>query len=195
MPTSPETIDLLLRRRSFSAKAMVPPGPDDAQLDLVLRAGHRVPDHGKLGPWRFIVIRGDARERLGAVAAGLVRADDPAADPVRLEVERTRFLRAPVVVCVTSRTVPAKVPEWEQVLSAGAACQNILLAAHALGFGANWLTEWPAYDARFRGALGLAEGERVAGFIYIGSAVSSPEERVRPALADVVSEWREISAG
>lgn len=190
MPQSSETIDLLLRRRSFSAKAMVPPGPDEAQLDIVLRAGHRVPDHGKLGPWRFIVLKGEARAKLGAVAEGLVRADEPTADPVRLRVERERFLRAPVVVCVASRIVPGKIPEWEQVLSAGAACQNMLLAAHALGFGANWLTEWPAYDARFRAALGLAEGERVAGFIYIGSAAAAPEERVRPALADVVSEWQ-----
>ncbi len=187
---SNETLDLLLTRRSVTAKAMTVPGPDDATLKTILEAGIRVPDHGKLGPWRFVLIRGEARAKLGEVLVDAFKKANPAAEHATLDYERNRFMRAPVVVTVVSRLTPGhKIPEWEQLLSAGAVCQNMLVAAHAAGFVAQWLTEWYGYDDNVAKALGLGANERVAGFIYIASPVEPPKERVRPTLDDVVSEW------
>lgn len=187
---APETIDLLLTRRSSSAKAMTGPGPDAAQLDTILTAAIRVPDHGKLTPWRFIVLEGEARATFGERMAELFRAKMPDAIPELVEAERRRFLRAPTVVAVISRADGnAKVPEWEQVLSAGAVCMNLLTAAHALGFTGSWLTEWPAYDERTKPVLGLSERERVAGFIYLGRPAVALEDRPRPALETIVTRW------
>lgn len=173
-----ETLDLLARRRSTKAIALAEPGPDAAQIDALLRLGARAPDHGKLGPWRFIVMAGEGRARAGAaVAAAMPDAPDPA-------FEAARFSRAPVVIGVVSTAAPhAKIPEWEQVLSAGAVCYNVLLAAHAMGFAGCWLTEAPTYDERARAALGLAAHERIAGFIYLGSAAAPAIERERPNVA------------
>ncbi len=183
---SPTTLDLLLSRRSGSAKAMTGPGPDAEQLALILQAAARTPDHGKLFPWRFIVFEGDGRARMGAV---LVEAQTAlGADEKTLTMERERFLRAPVVVGVVSRvTAGIKIPEWEQMLSAGAVCQNMLLAAHSLGFVANWITEWCAYDANVAKALRLQPGERIAGFVYIGTSAVKLEERPRPAMDEIVT--------
>ncbi len=179
--TKSGALGLLLSRRSGSAKAMAAPGPTPEQLRTILAAASRVPDHGKLAPWRFIVFEGGARERMGEVLAGCIRADDPGASEERLGQERARFLRAPVIVAVVSRVREAiPIPEWEQILSAGAVCQNMLLAAHALGFVANWITEWCAYHPRAREAMGLKSGERIAGFIYMGTSAIPLEERVRP---------------
>jgi nitroreductase len=185
------TLDHLLSRRSVSANALTEPGPDAGQLDQILTAAARVPDHKKLVPWRFIVFEGVAREAFGQVIADACRAEEDAPSAFRLELEAKRFVRAPLVVAVISRVVetPA-VPEWEQVLSAGAVCQNLIVAATALGFGAQWITEWYAFSGRVRQALRLAENERVAGFIYIGTAKGKPEERDRPALADIVTAWQ-----
>lgn len=185
------TLDHLLSRRSVSANAMTEPGPDADQLGQILTAGTRVPDHKKLVPWRFIVFQGAAREAFGQVIAEACRAEEDEPSTFRLDTEAKRFLRAPVVVAVISRVIqtPA-VPEWEQILSAGAACQNLMLAATALGFGAQWITEWYAFSPGVRQALQLSENERVAGFIYIGTAKEKPEERDRPALADVVTTWQ-----
>lgn len=185
------TLEHLLSRRSVSANAMTEPGPDAGQLGQILTAGARVPDHKKLVPWRFIVFEGAAREAFGQVIAEACRAEEDEPSTFRLDTEAKRFLRAPVVVAVISRVVqtPA-VPEWEQVLSAGAACQNLMLAATALGFGAQWITEWYAFSPGVRQALHLSENERVAGFIYIGTAKERPEERDRPALADIVTTWQ-----
>lgn len=188
---SKPTIEHLLTRRSVSANALGDPGPDSAQLDRILTAAARVPDHKKLVPWRFILFQGDAREAFGRVLADICRQEEPASSAVRLEMEAKRFLRAPLVIAVISRvTSPSPVPEWEQVLSAGAACQNLVVAASALGFGVNWVTEWCAYSAGVRQALGLQENEKVAGFVYIGTADSKPEERPRPALDEIVSAWQ-----
>jgi nitroreductase len=173
-------LTLLLTRRSGSAKAMTAPGPSPSELDLILQAASRVPDHGKLAPWRFIVFEGDARARFGAFLAECVLRDDPQASEERLRMENERFLRAPVVVGVISRVregIP--IPEWEQILSAGAVCENLVLATHALGYVANWITEWCAYHPRAREHLGLKSGERIAGFIYLGSSASPIEERQR----------------
>ena len=190
MPRSQETIDLLLTRRSAKALTMVEPGPDAAALETVLRIGARVPDHGKLAPWRFIVFRGEARRAFGAILSAVYTRVQPNAGDDQLEFEANRFLRAPVVVAVISRVTPGiKIPEWEQVLSAGAVCQNMLVAATALGFGAQWLTEWYAFDPEIGRALGLTESERVAGFIYLGSESVAKDERPRPVLADIVSDW------
>jgi nitroreductase len=185
------TLDHLLSRRSVSANALTEPGPDADQLDQILTAAARVPDHKKLVPWRFIVFEGAAREAFGQVIAQACRAEEVEPSAFRLELEAKRFVRAPVVVAVISRVVetPA-VPEWEQVLSAGAVCQNLIVAATALGFGAQWITEWYAFSQGVREALHLAENERVAGFIYIGTAKQKPEERERPALADIVTTWQ-----
>ena len=182
-------IDLLLTRRSVLANLMRGPGPDDEDLREILEAGMRVPDHGRLTPWRFLVIRGEARYALGAMIAKAFRRDNPEAEDARVELERKRLARAPVVVAVVSKVQKEhKIPEWEQVLSAGAACQNLLVAALSLGYAAQWLTEWYAYEPLVDEALGLAGDDRVAGFVYLGHA-DAPGERVRPEFDDVVSEW------
>ncbi len=184
-------IDLLLTRRSVSANSLTEPGPSAQELELMLRAASRVPDHKKLVPWRFLLFQGEAREAFGKVLAQVCAAEEKDPGAFRLETERKRFLRAPVVIGVISRVVenPAA-PEWEQVLSAGGACQNLILAAAALGYGAQWITEWYGYSEGVRKALRLAENERVAGFVYIGTAREKPEERERPKLSDIVAPWR-----
>lgn len=185
------TLRHLLTRRSVSANALTEPGPDKEQLDQILTAAARVPDHKKLVPWRFIVFEGASRETFGRVIAEACQAEEREPSALRLELEAKRFVRAPTVVAVISRIVPnPAVPEWEQILSAGAVCQNLIVAATALGFGAQWITEWYAFSAGVREALHLAENERVAGFIYIGTAKDKPEERDRPALADIVTTWQ-----
>ena len=188
--TSPETIALLAARRSSRVIDLVAPGPSAEELDTILTIAARVPDHGKLAPWRFIVLEGDGRVRAGEKLAEALAASDPGIAEKRLEDERARFLRAPLVVAVVSRAAPhVKIPEYEQLLSAAAACQNILVACAALGYGATWLTEWTTYDANARAALGLDEFERFVGFIYIGTATQKLEDRPRPALAEVVTRF------
>jgi len=185
------TLGLLLSRRSGSAKAMTGPGPSPEQLRTILAAGARAPDHGKLAPWRFILFEGAARARIGEFFAACINESEPDASEPRLETERGRFLRAPVVVGVVSRVrADVPIPEWEQLLSAGAVCQNMLIAAHAQGLVANWITEWYAYDARVKQHLGLAPNERMAGFIYIGTSAVPLEERVRPDLDSLITHFR-----
>ena len=185
-----ETIDLLLRRRSAPPQTLVGPGPTAAEIETLLKVAARVPDHGKLAPWRFVLFEGGARDRLGEIAERLFAADNPGADEARLAVERGRFSRAPLVVAVVSRAGPhVKIPEWEQVLSAGAVCLNLSIAAHALGFGCAWLTEWCAYDRRFCEAIGLAAQEKIAGFVHIGRPSAVIEDRVRPRLEEIVTRF------
>lgn len=182
------TLDLLKTRRSVPPALLDEPGPDRAQLDTILTAAARVPDHGKLAPWRFIVIAGDARAKVGEVIAATFAADNPDAGPERLAQERARLTHAPVAIAVVSRAGPhVKIPEWEQVLSAGAATMNLLIAANAAGFATSWLTEWFAYDRRVLDALGLAPTEKLAGFVHIGRAREVPSDRPRPALDEIVS--------
>jgi nitroreductase len=185
------TIEHLLTRRSVSANSLGEPGPNAFELRQILTAASRVPDHKKLVPWRFVLFQGEARAAFGRVLAEACQAEENDPGAFRLETEANRFLRAPLVIAVISRVVENKaVPQWEQILSAGAACQNLVVAATALGFGAQWITEWYAYSERVRRALGLTDNERIAGFIYIGTAKEKPEERERPELADIVSAWR-----
>ena len=186
---APQTIDLLLSRRSGSAKAMTGPGPNPQELKTILRAAARVPDHGKLFPWRFILFEGDARTRMGEVLVQCLKETETVT-PERAALEAGRFLRAPVVIGVVSRVREAiPIPEWEQQLSAGAVCQTILIAATALGYVANWLTEWCAYHPLVQERLGLKPGERIAGFIYIGKSTVALEERPRPDLEKIVTRF------
>ncbi|HVV26681.1 MAG TPA: nitroreductase [Rhizomicrobium sp.] len=185
---APDTLDLLLSRRSGSAKAMKGPGPTQNQLADILKAGARAPDHGKLFPWRFILFEGKGRDRFGDILAEVLEAEGER--PRQIEEERARFLRAPVVIAVISHAREQhKIPVWEQELSAGAVCQNILVAATALGFVANWLTEWYAYHPAVKERMGLKPGERVAGFIYIGMPKEELEERPRPDMDKIVTRF------
>jgi nitroreductase len=187
-----DALELLLTRRSAKAAMLGEPGPDPAQLRTILTAAARVPDHKKLAPWRFIVFEDEARAAFGRLLEEACVAEErepPSA--MRLEAERTRLLRAPTVVAVISRVTPTPgAPEWEQVLSCGAVCQNLVLAANALGYGTCWLTEWYSYSPAVRGALALAENEKLAGFIYIGTASERQADRERPDLGTIVSHWQ-----
>jgi len=188
---SQEFLDFLLQRRSVKPAMLAAPGPSPAQLETILTAAARVPDHKKLEPWRFIVFEGEARAAFGRVLLKACLAEDketPSA--ARLETERTRLLRAPTVVAVISRVTPnPAAPEWEQVLSCGAVCFNMCLAANALGFGTCWITEWYSYSPAVHKGLGLAPNERMAGFVYIGTAKERQPDRERPQLAKIMSRW------
>ncbi len=185
-----ETIDLLARRRSLPPVNLASPGPNAEELAILLEIAARVPDHGKLAPWRFIVIEGSARGRAGRLALEVKLAEQPDLDEPSREAELGRFSRAPLVVAVVSRAAPhVKIPEWEQVLSAGAACMNLTVAANAMGFGSAWITEWCAYDAVFRARFGLAAHERIAGFVHIGAPTIRPEDRVRPDMEAIVTRF------
>jgi nitroreductase len=186
----PEALDLLKTRRSVKPLELVAPGPDQTELDTLLTVASRVPDHGKLTPWRFIVFEGEARRKAGEAIAATFKANYPAATDENVEFERARLSRAPLVIAVVSRAAPhVKIPEWEQVLSSGAAAMNLVTAAHALGFAANWITEWYAYDRRVLDALGLASHEKIAGFVHIGRPKQPPEDRPRPPLAEIVTKF------
>ncbi len=188
----PDTIELLLKRRSVVAANLAPPGPSEDQLKTLLRIAARVPDHGKLAPWRFIVFQGDARVRFGQVLADVTKRNIPETTQERVELEASRFMRAPLVIAVVSSSkIHPKIPQWEQVLSAGAVCQNLLVAVAAMGFSAQWITEWYAYDDAVCARLKLAEHEKIAGFIHIGSSDEIPEDRRRPNLDELITYWGE----
>jgi nitroreductase len=185
-----EALELLRTRRSVKPVDLAAPGPSAAELDTLLTVASRVPDHGKLTPWRFIVFEGDARLKAGAAIEAAFRARYPDATDEQVAFERARLARAPLVVAVVSRAAPhVKIPEWEQVLSSGAAAMNLVTAAHALGFAANWITEWYAYDRGVLDALGLAANEKIAGFVHIGRPKQPPEDRPRPPLAAIVTRF------
>jgi len=186
----PEALDLLKTRRSVKPLELAGPGPSAAELDTLLTVASRVPDHGKLTPWRFIVFDGDARLKAGEAIAQAFKTDRPDATEEQMGFERARLARAPLVVAVVSRAAPhVKIPEWEQVLSAGAAAMNLVTAAHALGFAATWITEWYSYDRRVLDALGLGANEKIAGFVHIGRPGKPPEDRPRPPLTEIVTRF------
>ncbi|MCC3862435.1 nitroreductase family protein [Pseudemcibacter aquimaris] len=187
-----EMLSILLRRRSLTVKDMTEPGPSDNEIATILTAGSRVPDHKKLVPWRFLTIQGGARADLGKTLRTVFHKNNPVADEELLNFEENRLMRAPLVIAVISTATednPKNVPEWEQILTAGAVCQNILLAANALGYAGQWLTEWYAFDEDILNELGLTQEERIAGFIYIGSATKDPAERGRPDVAAITQNW------
>jgi nitroreductase len=183
------TLALLHSRRSGKPRDMIEPGPDAAQLRVILEAAIRVPDHGKLAPWRFVLIGKDQRERLANLLTSAYRVEKP--DAGRLEIEAMdQFARqAPtLIVAISTPVAGSKIPAWEQELSVGAACMNLLTAAHASGFVGSWLTGWPTYSSAVRDAFGSAN-DRIAGFIFIGSPSRDLEERPRPDYDTVVKNW------
>ena len=181
---------LLKSRKSASAKAMTGPGPEPEILAQIISIAVRAPDHGKLAPWRFIRFDGDARKAMGDVFAARWQALNPAHGAETVEAQRGLFLRAPVVVVVVSTAAPhVKIPEWEQVLSAGAVCQNILLACAALGVGCQWNSGWIAYDGPVTAAMGLQPHEKVAGIMYFGTSAVELEDRPRPDAAAITTIW------
>ena len=188
---SMETLDLLMIRRSLTVKDMVEPGPNSEQLNQLLTIGSRVPDHKKQTPWRFLTFEGAARGEIGKILTTVFEKNNPHSKETLLEFEENRFMRAPVVIGVISSASAdnPKVPEWEQILTVGAVCQNILIAASAMGFAAQWLTEWYSYDDDVKSALHLSSGERIAGFIYIGSTTKEPSERSRPNIKVLHKDW------
>jgi nitroreductase len=186
----PDTIDFLKTRRSVKPREMSGPGPSPAELETILTVGARVPDHGKLTPWRFIIFEGDARARAGEVISAVFVRKNPEAVPAQIELEKSRLMDAPLVIAVVSFTkVHPKVPAWEQELSAGASAMNLVNAATALGYGANWLTGWFAFDRDVLDGLGLKADEKLAGFIHIGTPSKPVEDRPRPALSDIVTRF------
>jgi nitroreductase len=186
-----QAIDALLKRRS--AKTLAEPAPDDGALELLLECASRAPDHGRLRPWRFIVIRGAARERLGDLMADQLRRKQPAATSEALQRERQKPLRAPLIIVVAAVcNATAKIPPIEQILAAGAAAQNIMLAAPALGFGAMWKTGDAAYDDTVKVALGLVAEDSIVGFLYLGTAPADAAPPAgRPQWQDRVSYFEE----
>lgn len=182
--------DYLKTRRTVTAPFLAAPGPDRDALNEMLTIACRVPDHGKLAPWRFVVFEGEAREGAGNMLAELVQSREPDADEERLEIERRQFLPAPLTVGVVSTAAPhIKIPEFEQLLAAGNACFNLCHAANALGFAAHWVTRWFAYDEEAAAILGAQPGERFVGFVHIGTPQSRLEERDRPDVAAKTTYW------
>ena len=182
-----DTLSLLARRRSSKPFHLAEPGPSHAQAEALLRLATRVPDHGKLAPWRFVVIAGEARAAIGDKLAAAA-AQQAGASAETVEAARQTFLRSPFSIAVVSTAAEhPKIPVWEQHLSAGAVCYGLLIAAEAMGFGAVWLTGWAAYDPGARAALGVAPLEQVAGFIHIGTQTQTQTERPRPDLAKIVT--------
>ncbi len=186
-----EALEAVITRSSVAPAFLTEPAPEGAALDRILAAAASAPDHGRLRPWRFIVIRGAARARLGEVFAEALRQRQPEAAETALEQERARPLRAPLLIAVVAKLDPQhpKIPEVEQILSTGAAVQNLLLAAHAQGFGAKWLTGANAYDEHVRAALGLAPGDRLVGFVHLGSIEGKPPSVPHADAAELTTEW------
>ena len=186
-PAHTDVLNFLATRRSTSAMSLSAPAPSGDEITDLIRLAARVPDHGKLAPWRFIVLDGQAKTRFAHRLQQLAesRGDTKA-------VAKLGKLKAPpLCIAVVSSPRDHDVPTWEQQLSAGAVCTTLLYAAQALGYGANWITDWYAYDAEAQAILGLSKTESVAGFIFIGTAAEPPKERERPEIQSLISDWRD----
>lgn len=184
--------DFLQTRRSTKIKHMVSPAPVGDELQTILQTAARIPDHGKLNPWYFVVFEGDNRAAFGKHLRATWAKNHLDATQEQLDHEENRLTRAPLVIAVISRVRDATIPAWEQILSAGACCYNLCLACNAHGYGANWLTEWYAYDDDIRAALNLEDGrDNIAGFIYIGTETEANEERPRPDMNEIINHWTE----
>ena len=191
MAAIPALRDYLKTRRSIGIGFLKDPGPTPAELEEILTIGTRVPDHGKVVPWRLIVIEGDARAAAGEKLAAIRRARQPDIDEASLEIERKQFLPAPVTIGVLLSPKPnPKAPEMEQLLSAGNVCFNLSHAAFALGFAASWTNKWYGFDTEAQSMLGARGGERFVGFIHIGTPTTVMEDRDRPDLSKVVTRWQ-----
>jgi nitroreductase len=183
---SPETLAFLARRRSASAMTLAAPAPNDGELAILLGLAARVPDHGKLAPWRFVILEGEAK---AAFVRGLEMIAEARPDSAKALAKLGKISTPPLTVAVISRAVEGEIPVWEQRLSAGAVCAMLIVAAQAMGYGANWITDWYAYDPDAGRLLGLGEGEQVAGFVHLGRNLEAPLERVRPDVAAITRVW------
>ena len=188
LPIAPSqaVIDALAHRRSASALTLRAPGPTPDELVDLLRLAARAPDHGKLNPWRFVILKGDAKAQYARSLETMAAARP---DAPKATAALGKLKAPPLAVAVISAPVDGQIPEWEQVMSAGAVCTLMLTAAAAMGYGANWITDWYAFDDAALALLGVKTGERVAGFIYLGTAAEAPQERVRPNVAALTSVW------
>lgn len=183
-------LSLLATRRSGKPRDLVAPGPNEAELDTILTIAARTPDHGKLAPWRFVIVNADQRTRLGQVITTAYRAERPQAGASEIAALEQFAEQAPTLVVVLSAPrTDSHIPLWEQELAAGAACMNLLHAAHALGYAGGWLTGWPSYSDAVRDAFG-AKPERIAGFMFLGTPSRQLDERPRPVLDNIVTEWK-----
>lgn len=192
MPVNPALRDHLLTRRSVGQAFLAEPAPTGEELQTLLTIATRVPDHGKLAPWRLVIFSGDARAAVGEKLAEIAKRKRPELDEAGLEIERRQFLPAPLVIGVISTAKPhVKIPEFEQLLSAGNVAFNLVHGAYALGYAATWITRWYTFDAEAAAALGAKDGERFVGFVHIGTPTTTIEDRPRPDLAEIVTEWRQ----
>jgi nitroreductase len=183
-----EVLDFLARRRSTSAGTLRAPAPDGAELAELLRLAARVPDHGKLFPWRFVILEGEAKAEFTA-ALEVIATRQPNPEKARGALFKIKV--PPLTVAVVSRHIEATIPEWEQRLSAAAVCMTLLIAAEAAGYGANWITDWYAYAPEATALLGLGVGEQIAGYIHIGTPAEAPLERVRPDVHALTTRWKQ----
>ena len=181
---APEVLAFLARRRSASALTLRAPGPSAGEIETLLRLAARVPDHGKLAPWRFVLIEGDTKDAVGEALADIAQKRPDAAKAV---AALGKFNVPPLCILVVSSTKLGDIPAWEQIMSAGAVCTTLLQAALAMGYGANWITDWYAFDPDAKQVFGLIDGEQAAGFVYVGTANEPPLERVRPEVAGLVT--------
>ncbi len=185
-----KTLEKLLTRRSVKANELEEPGPSAEQIEKIVAAGIRVPDHGKLAPWRVQVLDKAGQARLGDELARIFAADNPEKPSSVIDLERRRPQRAPVLLVVSAALNPlSRIPIMEQQLSGGAFCMNLLHAAHAMGFAAQWLTEWTAYHAEVKRCLGHDPDTAILGFIYIGTPKAAPSERGRPDPSEIMAAW------
>jgi len=192
MPRNETLVNYFKTRRSVGMAFLSEPGPSASDVDEILTIGTRVPDHGKYAPWRLVLIEGHARVRAGEKLAEIARRNRPGIDEQSLEIERRQFLPAPLTIGVIFSPKPnAKAPELEQLLSAGSVCLSLCHAAFALGYAATWVSRWFSFDTAAQQMLGARGGERFVGFVHIGTPTATPEDRERPALADVVTRWQD----
>jgi nitroreductase len=190
MPANIALRDYLLTRRSVGQGFLAAPGPSEDELRTLLTIATRVPDHGKLAPWRLVVYSGDARIAVGDRLAEIARKKRPDLDEAGIDIERRQFLPAPLVIGVLSTARPhAKIPEFEQLISAGNVAFNLIHGAYALGYAANWITRWYCFDDEAATMLGAKEGERFVGFVHVGTPTTTIEDRPRPDLSEIVTHW------
>lgn len=187
--TQTDFTQFLQNRRSSKVATLQAPGPSEQEIQTILKIASRVPDHGKYAPWYFLVFEGENRLKTGKLLKEAYRAENDETAEAKLILESERLMRAPLVIAVVSRIRPGKHAQWEQILSAGAACFNLCLAANSLGYGSNWLTEWYSYSPYFKKALGLDTRDHIAGFVYIGTCQTPQEDRERPNLDQIVTWW------
>jgi len=185
---SAEVLDRLFHRRSAPAPTLTAPGPSGDEIELLIKIGLRVPDHGKIGPWRIVRFTTEAKAKLVETLVTLAQSQTEAK---KAEVALLKMSTPPEMLLVVSSPIqPHKIPLWEQQLSAAAVCQNLLIAAGAMGYGANWITDWYSYDAEAKALMGLSPDENVAGFIYLGTPNEAPLERDRPNYDERISWWQ-----